>query len=212
MVDTRLSTDRHRVVETVHAFCSKGSLRLSALVFLPSHGPQGTEACLKGAETSNLFVSKTVMDSTKARVGLWADAAAYELKEILLFAQDFFEMLMHARGRVVFLKSNIICKPPKYVCTVTLTPPSLASDSAHEGSARLAHDYLKDQLQPLGVRTITLAVDAMQSHENSRLLGFPLIQPLRTIYPDEEYGEIGRSLHRILQARYATKDVPPAMF
>ena len=122
MVDTHLSTDRHRVVETVHAFCSKGSLRLSALVFLPSHDPQGTEAYPKGAGTSNLFVSKTVMDSTKARVGLWADAAAYELREILLFAQDFFEMLMHARGRVVFLKLSIGCKSPTYVYTMTLTP------------------------------------------------------------------------------------------
>lgn len=213
IVNTRLITDRHRAAETVHAFCENSSLHLTALLFLPDAYDRETNVNEGG---SNAL--KTPLDSSKAQASMWADTAAHALKDSILFVQDYLEMLAEAGGRVISVTSSIGCEFIETSNSIISDFP-IAYNSPYERATLMAHDYLKEQLEPLGVRTILITADTLCNDPVERFDGIwasrsgTVLQHIHRIrgaitqlsmqdISAVTQEEIGVATHRILCARY----------
>ncbi|KAK7693679.1 hypothetical protein QCA50_003249 [Cerrena zonata] len=133
---------------------------------------------------------------------MWADTAAHALKDSILFVQDYLEMLAEAGGRVISVTSGIG-----------------SYNSPYERATLMAHDYLKEQLEPLGVRTILITADTLCNDPVERFDGIwasrsgTVLQHIHRIrgaitqlsmqdISAVTQEEIGVATHRILCARY----------
>lgn len=219
VVDSCLSTERHRAAETIQAFCTKSSLYLTALLFMPPHSSQGPGMHGKDGSEGGLYIHKTVLDLSKAQAYMWADVAAHSLKESVLLTQDYLEMLMAARGRVMFVASP---SESEFIRTLSSVKSNVyaVENSPQEQTTLLAHNYLKGQLQPLGVRVILITVDIMYGCKGSDPLTSSLFSHskptfqhiyhsllpnvthyLETSPPAIIQGDISLTIHRVLCAR-----------
>lgn len=114
VLDTQSGTQRTRASETIHAYCDNHSLYLAALVILSPHPETSAwnEPASPKDQSPVIMTSKRRSDRDLTEALMWGDIVSQSIKEPVLLAQDYVEMLSEASGRVI-----VISTCPEYCST-----------------------------------------------------------------------------------------------